>query len=64
MKRLRDIEDDVMKDFPYWETGTLFGTPIYESLPEDTYIEPLPMELYTYTSLRDYPIHFYSHLLT
>lgn len=64
MKRLRDIEDDVMKDFPYWETGTLFGTPIYESLPEYTYIEPLPMELYTYTSLRDYPIHFYSHLLT
>lgn len=64
MKRLREIETDVMKDFPHWEVGTFFGVPIYESLPEDTYIEPLPMEMYTYTSPKDYPIQTYSHLLT
>ncbi|XP_006611531.1 NADH dehydrogenase [ubiquinone] 1 alpha subcomplex subunit 13 [Apis dorsata] len=64
MKRLRNIEDDVMKDFPYWEVGTLFGTKIYESLPEDTYVEPTSLELYTYTSPKDYPLYYYSYMIT
>ena len=44
---MRELEADVMKDVPNWEVGTFFGMPIYESVPEDTYIEPNFGECYT-----------------
>ncbi|XP_043598973.1 NADH dehydrogenase [ubiquinone] 1 alpha subcomplex subunit 13 [Bombus pyrosoma] len=63
LKRMRELEADVMKDFPHWEVGTFFGQPIYESLPEDTYVEPLFGECYTYADPYDVPITQYSHLM-
>ncbi|XP_071870129.1 NADH dehydrogenase (ubiquinone) B16.6 subunit [Bombus fervidus] len=63
LKRLRELEADVMKDFPFWEVGTYFGTPIYESVPEDTYIAPLFGELYTYADPYELPAMQFSHLM-
>ncbi|XP_012247006.1 NADH dehydrogenase [ubiquinone] 1 alpha subcomplex subunit 13 [Bombus impatiens] len=63
-KRMRELEADVMKDFPFWEVGTFFGAPIYESVPEDTYIEPNFGECYTYADPLDFPIMQISHFLT
>lgn len=63
-KRMRELEADVMKDFPFWEVGTFFGVPIYESVPEDTYIEPNFGECYTYADPFDIPIMQSSHMLT
>ncbi|XP_017885651.1 NADH dehydrogenase [ubiquinone] 1 alpha subcomplex subunit 13 [Ceratina calcarata] len=48
MRRLRDLEADVMKDFPFWEVGTLFGVPIYETVSKDKYREPTPMDMYAF----------------
>lgn len=56
MRRLRDLEADVMKDFPFWEVGTLFGSPIYETVPQDTYREPLPSEIYAFSDRFTVPI--------
>ena len=29
MRKIRDAEDEVMKDVPGWVTGTWYGEPIY-----------------------------------
>ncbi|XP_050592426.1 NADH dehydrogenase [ubiquinone] 1 alpha subcomplex subunit 13 [Bombus affinis] len=63
MKRMRELEADVMKDVPNWEVGTFFGMPIYESVPEDTYIEPNFGECYTYADPFELPTLQISHLL-
>lgn len=63
MKRMRELEADVMKDVPNWEVGTFFGMPIYESVPEDTYIEPNFGECYTYADPYELPTLQISHLL-
>lgn len=63
-KQMRELEADIMKDFPYWEAGTFFGTQIYESVPEDTYIELLPGESYTYVDPFTIPIMKTLHLET
>lgn len=54
MKRMRVIEADLMKDFPFWEVGTFFGTPIFETLPTDKYIDPIPSECYVGTGPTDF----------
>ncbi|XP_076653455.1 NADH dehydrogenase (ubiquinone) B16.6 subunit [Halictus rubicundus] len=45
MRRLREEEADLMKDFPGWEVGKFFSEPLFSTLPEDTYIEPTLQEL-------------------
>ncbi|CAL7937342.1 unnamed protein product [Xylocopa violacea] len=50
LKHLRKLEAEVMNDFPFWEVGTLFGVPIYESLPENEYI---PITLFNYYLFSD-----------
>lgn len=63
LKHVREVEADVMKDFPYWEVGTFFGEPIYEDVPADTYIKPTFGELYVFTDPMDKPVLEYLHLL-
>jgi len=31
IRRLRDVEEDLMKDVPGWEVGTYFGHPIFKT---------------------------------
>lgn len=63
LKHVREVEADVMKDFPYWEVGTFFGEPIYEDVPADTYIKPTFGELYVFTDPMDKQPLEYIHLL-
>lgn len=38
LRRLRDLRDDekaLMKDVPNWKVGTLYGEPIFKTLPKD-----------------------------
>lgn len=63
LKRVRELEADVMKDFPYWEVGTFFGEPIYQDVPADTYIKPIFGELYMFTDPMDKAPLEYLHLL-
>ena len=32
--RIRDAEEDLMKDVPGWETGTWWGEPVYKTIPD------------------------------
>ncbi|KAK1129562.1 hypothetical protein K0M31_019279 [Melipona bicolor] len=63
LKHVREVEADVMKDFPYWEVGTFFGEPIYEDAQADTYIKPIFGELYVFTDPKDRPVLEHIHLL-
>ncbi|OAD57413.1 NADH dehydrogenase [ubiquinone] 1 alpha subcomplex subunit 13 [Eufriesea mexicana] len=49
MKKARDIETDVMKNFPKWEVGTYFGSKRYQTLSEDTYVTPPTADFYLFT---------------
>lgn len=39
--RLREEERELMKDHPGWKLGTLYGEPIYKTIPKG-YIPPVP----------------------
>ncbi|KOC60306.1 hypothetical protein WH47_08678, partial [Habropoda laboriosa] len=56
LKEVRTLEEDVMKDFPYWETGTYLGEPIFKTLPEDTYVRPRPADCFAFMSYTDIPL--------
>ncbi|KOX79416.1 NADH dehydrogenase [ubiquinone] 1 alpha subcomplex subunit 13 [Melipona quadrifasciata] len=64
LKHVRELEADVMKDFPYWEVGTFFGEPIYEDAQPDTYIKPIAEELFVFTDPKERPVLEYIHLLS
>lgn len=48
MRILRDEERELMKDHPGWKHATLYGEPIYKTLPKD-YLPPV--------SAMDYIVH-------
>lgn len=50
MHRIRDIENDLMKNVEGWETGTLFGEPVYHTVKEDQWVEPDVDEFWTHSS--------------
>ncbi|CAK9827554.1 NADH dehydrogenase [ubiquinone] 1 alpha subcomplex subunit 13 [Anthophora retusa] len=56
LKRLHQLEEEVMSDFPLWETTTFLGEPLFKTLPEDTYVEPHPAELYAFTNPMHVPL--------
>ncbi|KAG8257092.1 GRIM-19 protein [Homalodisca vitripennis] len=49
----RDREAELMKNVEGWETGTLYGEPIYKTVSEDTLIEPRLREWYIHNSYGD-----------
>ncbi|CAK9813006.1 NADH dehydrogenase [ubiquinone] 1 alpha subcomplex subunit 13 [Anthophora plagiata] len=63
MKQVYKLEEEVMKDFPLWETGTFLGIPVYLTLPEDTYVEPDPVSLYPFTSPQEVPLSLQARFL-
>ncbi|KAB0800737.1 hypothetical protein PPYR_06476 [Photinus pyralis] len=57
MKQLRvnrDAEEELMKNVPGWEVGTLYGKPVYRNLPKDTLIEPGYVEYYAHANYKDF----------
>ncbi|KZC09289.1 PREDICTED: NADH dehydrogenase [ubiquinone] 1 alpha subcomplex subunit 13 [Dufourea novaeangliae] len=48
MRRMRDEEASVMKDFPGWQVGRFFEEPIFWTVAEDEFIEPTFDERMTY----------------
>lgn len=43
LRRLREEERELMKDHPGWKLGTLYGEPVYKTMPPGTlpHISPL-----------------------
>lgn len=35
LRRMREEEQELMKDHPGWVTGTLYGEPIWKTLPKE-----------------------------
>lgn len=48
LRILRDEEKELMKDVPGWKHGTLYGEPVFKTLPKD-YMPPI--------SVLDYTVH-------
>ena len=54
LRKNRDEENELMKDVPGWETGTLWGEPVYHNLvnrfpwvnPEEYYAHVSPKDMY------------------
>lgn len=64
IRRVRDEEADLMKGISSWEVGTLFGEPIYESVPDDTYREPTMLELVVHSDPKSWFLHVFNYLFT
>ncbi|XP_014667857.1 PREDICTED: NADH dehydrogenase [ubiquinone] 1 alpha subcomplex subunit 13-like [Priapulus caudatus] len=50
MRRIRDEENELMKGVAGWETGTLYGEPVYHTTDPDEWTEPTLGELWTHAS--------------
>ncbi|XP_076299206.1 NADH dehydrogenase (ubiquinone) B16.6 subunit [Lasioglossum baleicum] len=57
MRRLRDEEADLMKKFPGWEVGKFFSEPIFQTLQDDTFVEPTFEELTVHSNPEEYKAH-------
>lgn len=49
MRKNRDYERELMKDVEGWEVGTLFGTPIYNTVGPNEWIGYRPDSYYSHT---------------
>lgn len=58
MRRNRDYERELMKDVEGWELGTLYGEPIYKTVPEDSIHLPTDGEFYAHASASDWKKRF------
>merc|ERR1712154_353775 len=56
----RDEENELMKNVKGWETGTLWGVPVYYNL-RDRFIRPVTSELVVHMSPRDQFHQHYQH---
>lgn len=48
MRKNRDAEATLMKDVQGWEVGTLFGTPVYNTVGENEWIGYRPKSYYSH----------------
>ncbi|ESO94479.1 hypothetical protein LOTGIDRAFT_189171 [Lottia gigantea] len=53
MRQNRDYENELMKDYPGWKTGTLFGEPVFHNKRE-RFMTPSLEEYYAHTETRHY----------
>ncbi|KAK3916327.1 NADH dehydrogenase [ubiquinone] 1 alpha subcomplex subunit 13 [Frankliniella fusca] len=53
MRKNRDAEENLMKDVPGWEVGTLYGTPVYNTVGENEWIGYDYDSYYAHTSPAD-----------
>ena len=51
MRANRDEEAELMKDYPDWKVGTLFGNPVYHN-PREEFHMPNNDELYAHADQR------------
>ncbi|XP_052101337.1 NADH dehydrogenase [ubiquinone] 1 alpha subcomplex subunit 13-like [Mytilus californianus] len=55
-RKLRDEENELMKNVPHWKTGTLYGEPVYYS-PRGRFVEPNFTEYYAHTNSKSAAYH-------
>jgi len=48
-RRIREEEEQVMKDVKGWEVGTYFGEPIYKTRPKDEWHDVQVNEMYAHS---------------
>ena len=48
MRKNRDYEAELMKDVEGWEVGTLYGTPVYNTVAENDWVPPSPDSYYAH----------------
>jgi len=49
LRKNRDEENELMKDVPGWETGTLYGKPVFHNL-RDRWTRPVREEIFAHMS--------------
>lgn len=54
VRRNRDEEAKLMANVEGWKVGTWYGEPVYNTLPEDTFVSPKMFEYYAHASYSDY----------
>ena len=53
IRRNRDEEAKLMANVPGWEVGTLYGEPVFKTLPKDTFVDPTYREYYGHATYKD-----------
>lgn len=54
LHKIREEERELMKDVPGWKVGTLFGEPVYKTLPKNGIAPVSPMEFAPGLSLNEW----------
>lgn len=48
LRRNRADEESLMANVEGWKTGTLYGEPIFKTIPEDQFVDPIFKEYYAH----------------
>ncbi|XP_053630630.1 NADH dehydrogenase [ubiquinone] 1 alpha subcomplex subunit 13 [Cherax quadricarinatus] len=64
MRRNRDEEEKLMANVEGWEVGKLYNEPIFKTVPEDRYMDPIVDEYYIHGHQRNFIRNAYLHLFT
>lgn len=54
LRRNRNEEAELMKNVEGWKVGTWYGEKIYNTLPDDTLVEPQIFEYYAHSSYANF----------
>lgn len=54
IRRNRDEEKELMKNVEGWKTGTWYGEPLYKTVPQDQWVDPLFHDYYVHSSYKNY----------
>ncbi len=59
MRYNREVERELMKDVPDWKVGTLWGRPVYKTLPEGALPDVISNEWYAHRNPRQYEDYYF-----
>jgi len=59
MRYNREVERELMKNVPDWTVGTLWGKPVYKTLPEGTLPDMVTAEWYAHRHEKQYEDYFF-----
>lgn len=62
LNRNREYEKELMKDVEGWKVGTLYGEPIYKTLPKDKLVDPTFHEYYVHSAFKDMALRSHQKL--
>lgn len=52
LRKNRDEEAELMKNYPNWVVGSYFGEPVFRTLPDNYLVDPNINEYYIHTRLK------------